>query len=321
MPKLSIIVPIYNVDNYLPRCLKSLLTQAYDDFELILVDDGSADSCGLILDVSILNDSRILVIHQKNKGVSAARNAGLSIARGKYVGFVDPDDWIEPDMYKILVNAIEIENCDIAGCSWMDNYLNGEERRYASQLKTQAMSREEFAKHLFDAPPTLGGSVCSKIIRREKILSRFSERYFIGEDHLFLARYIVGCKRGIYVNKPLYHVFFRSDSATRDRPGKVVYGLAARKEIIDVVKTISDECGMLAEKLYLDQCISFIIREDLAGSFYQEYARKEYIDYLSENKAALFKNRMIKWKQKLFYYFQFIKHWLVVKTAYEGTEH
>ena len=117
MPKLSIIVPIYNVENYLLRCLKSLITQEFDDFELILVDDGSADSCALILDDSIINDSRILVIHQKNKGVSAARNAGLFIARGKYVGFVDPDDWIEPDMYKILVNAIEIENCDIAGCS------------------------------------------------------------------------------------------------------------------------------------------------------------------------------------------------------------
>ena len=308
MPKLSIIVPVYNVDNYLLRCLRSIITQEYTDFELILVDDGSIDNCASILDASILNDHRIFVIHQKNKGVSAARNAGLSIARGEFVGFVDPDDWIEPDMYEILMNAVETEKCDIAGCSWMDNYPNNEERRYHSHLETQVMSREEFAKHLFDTPPTLAGSVCSKIIRKEIILKGFSERHSICEDNLFLAQCIVGCKKGIYLNRSLYHVFFRDDSATRKHPGKVAYGLAARREIIDVVKIISDECGMLAEKLYLDQCVSFILRKDLTGSSYQEYARKEFITYLNENKTALLKNRMMKWKQKLFFYLQFIKH-------------
>ena len=219
------------------------------------MDDGFTDSCSSILDASILNDSRIFVIHQKNKGVSAARNAGLSIARGKIVGFVDPDDWIEPDMYKILMDAIEAKNCDIAACSWMNNYPNGDERRHNSRLETQVMGREEFGTHLFDTPPTMGGSVCSKIIRREVIEKGFSERHSICEDNLFLAHYVARCKRGIYVNKPLYHVFIRSDSAIRKQPGKVAYGLAARKEIINVVKNISDECEMLAEKLYLDQCI------------------------------------------------------------------
>ena len=308
MPKLSIIVPIYNVENYLLRCLRSIITQDYTDFELILVDDGSTDNCGSILDASILNDYRIFVIHQKNKGVSAARNAGLSIARGEFVGFVDPDDWIEPDMYEILMNAVKSENCDIAGCSWTDNYPNNEERRYHSHLETQVMSREEFAKHLFDTPPTLAGSVCFKVFRREILLMGFSERHSFCEDNLFLAQCIVGCKKGIYLNRPLYHVFFRSDSATRKQPGKVAYGLAARREIIDVVKIISDECGMLAEKLYLDQCASFILRKDLKRTSYQEYARKEFITYLNENKTALLKNRMMKWKQKLFLFLLFIKY-------------
>lgn len=96
-PKLSIIVPIYNVEKYLPRCIDSILAQTYTDFELILVDDGSSDNCPQICDEYALKDQRIIVIHQINGGVSDARNTALKIARGKYVAFVDGDDFIIPD--------------------------------------------------------------------------------------------------------------------------------------------------------------------------------------------------------------------------------
>ena len=95
-PKLSIIVPVYNVEQYLDKCIKSILNQTFKDFELILVDDGSIDNSGEICDEYAKKDSRVKVIHKKNGGLAAARNTGLIIARGDYVGFVDSDDWIEP---------------------------------------------------------------------------------------------------------------------------------------------------------------------------------------------------------------------------------
>lgn len=97
MPKISIIVPVYNVEKYLRKCIDSILNQTFKDFELILIDDGSTDESGKICDEYNLKDNRIKVIHKENGGLSSARNAGLDIAQGEYIGFVDSDDWIESD--------------------------------------------------------------------------------------------------------------------------------------------------------------------------------------------------------------------------------
>lgn len=111
--KLSIIVPVYKVEKYLDRCVQSILGQTFEDFELILVDDGSPDSCGKMCEDWAGKDSRIKVIHKKNGGLSDARNAGLDIAQGEYIGFVDSDDYIKPDMYEILVSNLEDCPADI----------------------------------------------------------------------------------------------------------------------------------------------------------------------------------------------------------------
>lgn len=116
--KLSIIVPVYNVEPYLRRCVDSILNQTFSDFELILVDDGSPDSCGAICDDYAARDRRIKVIHKANGGVSYARNEGLDIAQGEYIGFVDSDDYIHPKMYEILVGVIEREQVDLVQCGY-----------------------------------------------------------------------------------------------------------------------------------------------------------------------------------------------------------
>lgn len=116
-PKISIIVPVYKVEPYIHKCIDSILNQTFKDFELILVDDGSPDNCGNICDEYEKKDIRIKVIHKENGGLSSARNAGLDIAIGKYVGFVDSDDYIEKDMYEILYSICEENKCDIASCS------------------------------------------------------------------------------------------------------------------------------------------------------------------------------------------------------------
>ena len=104
MPELSVIVPVYNAEAYLRKCISSILQQTYSDLEVILVNDGSIDSSGKIAQEIADEDDRVKVINQINQGVSSARNTGLRIAAGRYVGFVDADDWIEPTMYETLIN-------------------------------------------------------------------------------------------------------------------------------------------------------------------------------------------------------------------------
>lgn len=116
-PKISIIVPVYKVEKYINKCLDSILNQTFKDFELILVDDGSPDRCGEICDEYSKKDNRVVVIHKENGGQATARNAALDIAKGDYIGFVDSDDYIEPDMYELLYKMCIENKCDISNCS------------------------------------------------------------------------------------------------------------------------------------------------------------------------------------------------------------
>ena len=115
-PLISIIVPIYKVETYIKKCVDSILNQAYKNLEVILVDDGSPDNCGDICDEYSLIDNRVKTIHKKNGGLSSARNAGLDVASGDYIGFVDSDDWIESDMYESLYKTLTERKADISVC-------------------------------------------------------------------------------------------------------------------------------------------------------------------------------------------------------------
>ena len=118
MPKISIIIPCYKVEQYLPKCLTSLQAQTFQDWEAICVDDGSPDNSGKILDEYACKDSRIKVIHQKNSGVSSARNKGIDNATGEYIGFIDPDDWIEYNYYQTLIDTAEKNKADVVQCGY-----------------------------------------------------------------------------------------------------------------------------------------------------------------------------------------------------------
>ena len=196
IPLLSIIVPIYNVEKYLSKCVESILGQTYANFELILVDDGSPGRCGEMIDEYARMDSRIVVVHQENQGLSAARNAGLKIAQGEYVGFVDPDDWIEPDMYEALIRAIEETGCDIAICPWFVNDENGTEKAQEFRMASRVLSEQEYLERLFDMPPTIGGSVCNKLYRAKLIHACFDIESTMYEDGLFNAQYCCSLRGG-----------------------------------------------------------------------------------------------------------------------------
>ena len=126
VPEISIIVPVYKVEKYLDKCVQSILAQTFQDFELILVDDGSPDKSGEMCDTYAKTDQRITVIHQENGGLSAARNAGIEIAKGRYLGFVDSDDYIIEDMYELLYNNIKKEDADLATVGFLDVYADKE---------------------------------------------------------------------------------------------------------------------------------------------------------------------------------------------------
>ena len=124
---ISVIVPIYGVERYLEECIESILSQTYPALEVILVDDGSPDRCGEICDRYAQRDDRIIVIHQKNAGAAAARNAALRIASGEYIGFVDGDDYLEPDAYEKMLEAMLAHRADIVHGSIRFVYVNGTE--------------------------------------------------------------------------------------------------------------------------------------------------------------------------------------------------
>lgn len=147
-PEISIIVPVYNVENYITGCVESILNQEFKNFELILVNDGSTDKSGLICDEYEKKDDRVKVIHQEYKGVSAARNVGINNAKGHYIGFVDSDDYIYKDMYSTLYDLCEQTNSDIGVCK-LFREIDGKIINLDDNLIIKEMDNEEAMKELF----------------------------------------------------------------------------------------------------------------------------------------------------------------------------
>jgi len=126
-PLISVIVPVYNAEHFLKRCVDSIRSQTYKNFEIILIDDGSTDSSGMLCDNYQALDSRIRVIHKPNGGLSSARNAGLDICSGEYIAFVDSDDYIDSKMYESMLSCLEEENVDICVCQWQYELSDGQQ--------------------------------------------------------------------------------------------------------------------------------------------------------------------------------------------------
>ena len=149
-PKITIILPIYNTKCELERCLDSVLEQTYSNLEIICVDDGSTDGSEKILDDYAVRDKRIRAIHQENGGESKARNVGLQLMTGQYVGFLDCDDWIEPDMYESLLGIILSKKADIVASSWYCDHENKSEK-ISNQLsvKKEVFGRKELLNYLY----------------------------------------------------------------------------------------------------------------------------------------------------------------------------
>ena len=208
-PKNSIIVPIYEVEPYLRKCIDSILNQTFEEFELLLIDDGSPDRCGDICDEYAKKDNRIKVIHKENGGQASARNIGLDVARGEYIGFVDSDDWIEPDMYKILYNLAINNDAEISCISSKIIYPNKEILRETSTLKKfikKDAMKEVIRGKFFDEV------VWTKLFKKEILQNLKFKEGIKYEDTEFCYRAIDKCTKLIYLGKCLYNYLIRKGS-------------------------------------------------------------------------------------------------------------
>lgn len=210
--RISVIVPVYNVEEYLSRCVDSILAQTHSNLEVILVDDGAKDASGSICDGYAAQDPRVKVIHKKNGGLSSARNRGLEAAGGEYIAFVDSDDWIEPDAYAHLLHIMEKYDVKlVCGGRYDVDGDTGEKTVGLCPAREEAISAEELAGRIF-LWDGCDSSACDKLYHRT-LLENF--RYPEGkvcEDVPVTYRIVLAAERVAVSDKPFYNYFHRSGS-------------------------------------------------------------------------------------------------------------
>lgn len=209
------IVPVYNVADYLDRCVESIIAQTYDDLEIILVDDGSLDNCPILCDEWAIQDKRIRVIHKSNGGLSDARNAGIEVATGDYLLFVDSDDYIESSMCEKLLTTAEDAQADIAVGNLYWEYNDHREIGVMIQQNGTVVTRSCILEEYFLRCSVAMVVAWNKLIRRELFFTKEQIRYPMGrlhEDEYTSYRLLYAANKTAFVTEPLYHYVQREGS-------------------------------------------------------------------------------------------------------------
>lgn len=211
LPLISIIVPIFNCEKYIPQCVTSLITQTYHNTEILLINDGSTDSSGLLCDNYKEDDNRITVIHQNNSGVSSARNQGLARVNGDYIAFVDADDYLSPDYIQSLYS--NINDADISICGYY-RFSDSVPPRESLLSISPELSHDELYHYVL-CNNHIGGYLWNKLFHSKIVIEnniRFNTTLRIGEDMLWITEYLKHTNTGIYIPTPLY--YYRNNSAS-----------------------------------------------------------------------------------------------------------
>ncbi len=293
--KISVIVPVYNVEPFLEQCVDSILSQTHTDLQIILVDDGSKDGSGQLCDRLSKKDTRIEVIHKENAGSSSARNVGLEIARGDYISFIDSDDFIDSTMYEQMLRVFEKCNCDIVGCA-INRYYYKENvcKRYIHYNYTEILTdftQAELEKlHILCQ---IDCSTCNKLFKREIIINeRFKEGVVTNEDFLFFYHIYKKIKKLTYLNLPLYYYRYTENSVSNSFNLKSFHiidtGLDIKKDI--------DRCGKnelksAADRYLYSMCFAycFAIRYKCKKGVYKK-RYDQMFDLLKNNLKAIILN-------------------------------
>lgn len=264
----SVIVPIFNTERYLEKCLTSIMQQTYQDLEIILVNDGSIDRSGKIAASFAEQDSRFFLIEQENQGVSTARNNGLDHAHGEYILFVDSDDWLEPIMVEELVHNMKQSDTDISCCQYdIGVKYPGEQLEIWSKDK----AIREFLVHRY-----FNGALVNKLFKRELIgEKRLDLDIKYGEDALFLWKNLLYVNSICITNQVLYHVSLHGDSASGGgfKPIRL-QSHQVWKHISSSAKQINKECYLLSMaqlgKMAFDSFYMMLLSNTLISNYEQE---------------------------------------------------
>lgn len=277
---ISVIVPVYNSEKYLKRCIDSILNQTYKAIELILVDDGSPDNCGKICDEYAKKDKRVRVIHKTNAGVSAARNSGLEIALGNYATFVDSDDYIEPEMYSNMMEKVHQYNCDVVMCDCIKDFTDHSEI-YTHDIRAGFYDKEqlvnEYYPHLLmmenvEYPATI--SNCLILFNRNKLGNL---RYVVGvrysEDLLFGAQLVYNTDSFYYMKEQAYyHYYMNPTSATHKF---TVDKWNDYKTLHFEINKYFSECESFDFSHQIDLCLLFFVYNSVSNIFSADNLERE----------------------------------------------
>ncbi len=313
-PKISVIVPVYNTAQYLPRCIDSILSQSFTDFELLLIDDGSTDNSGSICDANAEKDSRVRVFHKENGGVSSARNIGLDEANGEWVCFVDSDDEMLCGGLQTLADGIT-DNVDVVMGAYEEVDGQVEKTDFEGDYKSVRLNKKQSVITLYSGYSIQGkycGYTWMRLFRREIIVQqkiRFDTDIAIKEDTLFVMQYV--CRSsGItqYITRPVYRYYHRQDSAMgRTKQGfdynyvSSFYAVVAMKNEVQKVFPMYSEAVFVAKQEVYGRCCTILDRMRESGVRDQELKNKLLKETRSEvGPIILFKVRrkMRKWLKK-----------------------
>lgn len=302
MAKISVVVPVYNIEEYLPRCIESILNQSFDDFRLILVNDGSTDRSGEICDEYKEKDFRIKVIHQENMGLSMARNVGLDSSKEEYITFIDSDDYVHKDMLKILYRTLRKYKCDISVGQFKLSY--DDERIEDEELDSESITKDN--RQAVDM--IVGESNANMIVAWGKLYKKSlfdNIRYPQGkyhEDEFVTYKLLYNSKRVVINTEQLYYYTQRSQSITGQRYSlKRLEKLEALKEAIDFFKERDEkelETRARARYLMNIQIAYYRVRyemkdqQDTLRELKSEYDL-EYKNVFKDKKALTIRNKMM----------------------------
>ena len=306
-PLISIIVPVYNVREYLPRCVQSLKSQTYPQIEILLVDDGSTDTTGKLCDRMAKEDPRIRVFHKENGGSSSARNLGILEARGEYLGFVDSDDYVEPDMYRKLYDAIEQYGAPAAqvGRDEIDPRGNRLPDICIPPEQAECMEAKDFMKELLMHRGDC--SFCTKLIRRDVLEGQKFPEGALNEDfHLLVLLLGVKIDRIVSLPDRGYHVFYRLGSNSRKEDKETFSRVYADNidnadMVCELVRERYPELTDIAFRFGIFQRIDYMLHIPISQMTRENEFYRGVVKYLRKNWAKAMANPILSEKNKAYH--------------------
>ena len=302
--KISVIVPCYNIREYLPRCIESILAQTYKNLEIILISDGSTDGTDEVIREYVKKDSRIIPVFKQNSGVSDTRNRGLDIATGDYIGFVDGDDYIEPEMYETLLkNAIE-NNADISHCGYQMVFPSRVDYYYNTGKKVIQDNKKGIRDIIVG--DYVEPSPCIKIYKKNIVNNlRMPPNIKINEDVIFNFYAFVNSQKSVYEDLPFYHYILRKGSAATSKinQNKLFDPVRVRKEIFEFsLKNLDNEIQSVAYSSYLNSIIN--LYRVVSNSKLKEYKEDSFIlkRQIKEIKGNFMLSKRVKTERFLFFH-------------------